>query len=121
MMGLAIGMSLLISLLGVGIGAADGDHSFIQVILPPLPFLVLAGLSLIKTIPVYGVIGAAVGAVMADGIPYALLVIAEANYSGGAANIGLGLLLLAMPVYLPIVMIIGYDIDKKAKHMVAFR
>ena len=40
-------------------------------------------------------------------MPYGLLWYASANYSGGGANIGLGLLLLSLPVYLPIAMLVG--------------
>jgi hypothetical protein len=54
-----------------------------------------------------GLWGAAIAGFLGMAVPAALLFVASATYSGGGANIGLGLLSLAMPGYLPIVMIIG--------------
>jgi len=59
-----------------------------------------------------GLWGAAVAGYLGMAVPAALLFVASATYSGGGANIGLGLLSLAMPGYLPIVMIIGLIIGE---------
>ena len=78
-------------------------------ILPPLPFVFLAALIKIKKdIGVYRLIGSACGAAVAIITPYLLMWIDSMNYSGGGANIGLGLLLVAMPISIPFFMAIGY-------------
>lgn len=88
------------------------EKSFVQVfyehILPPLPFLILAGFSRIKTIRIAGLIGATVGAIIAVIAPWISMMVAVINYSGGGVNFGLILLLLTMPIYLPVLMLIGY-------------
>ena len=59
------------------------------------------------------VTGAAIGAALAIGVPFLLLAAATVGYKGGGANIGLGLLFLAMPVYLPVLMLLGWKLGKK--------
>lgn len=54
-----------------------------------------------------GLWGAAIAGFLSMALPAALLFVASATYSGGGANIGLALLSLAMPGYLPIAMLIG--------------
>jgi hypothetical protein len=51
--------------------------------------------------------GAAIAAYSAYVLPVALLGLYSATYSGGGANIGLGLLALAAPGAVPIFMLIG--------------
>lgn len=57
--------------------------------------------------------GAIMGGLVAIGIPLLLYFKATHNYHGGGASIGLGLLFLAMPVYLPLAIIIGWKIGKQ--------
>jgi hypothetical protein len=53
--------------------------------------------------------GSMIGALYAIGIPYGILMISILTYSGGGANIGIGLLVLAMPVYLLIAIRRGWS------------
>jgi hypothetical protein len=76
-------------------------------ILPGAPFVLLGVLSLVPRFPLRALTGASVGGLIAVAAPYGLLWYSSANYSGGGANIGLGLLLLALPAYLPLAMLIG--------------
>jgi len=87
-------------------GRPDGPILYFG-ILPGAPFLLLAVLSLVSRVPIRATVGAFVGSLLAIALPYGLLLYTLATYSGGGANIGVGLLLLAMPVYLPIAMVIG--------------
>ena len=75
--------------------------------LPGAPFVLLAVSSLMPRVPLRVTIGASVGSLLAVAVPYGALVFASLNYAGGGANIGLGLLLLATPLYLPIAVLIG--------------
>lgn len=52
------------------------------------------------------------GTFVAIGLPHLLLWYSIATYSGGGANIGLGILFLGMPIYIPIFMIFGGLIGK---------
>lgn len=54
-----------------------------------------------------GLRGATSGAYMAFILPTTLLFISSATYSGGGANIGLGLLALAAPALVPIFLLLG--------------
>jgi hypothetical protein len=109
MIGIAIFMTGLSTFTGVAGEASSMMQVFYWYILPPLPFLVLVVLLQIKKdMSVYGLIGSACGAAVAIITPHLLLWIDSMNYSGGGANIGLGLLLIAMPIYIPILMAIGY-------------
>jgi hypothetical protein len=76
-------------------------------ILPGAPFVLLGALSLVPYFTIRVLTGASVGGLIAVAAPYGLLWYSSANYSGGGANIGLGLLLLALPAYLPLAMLIG--------------
>ena len=66
-----------------------------------------AGLSLVSRIPLRVTIGAYVGGLLAVAVPYGAIWYSTLNYQGGGANIGLGLLLMATLVLLPIPMLIG--------------
>ena len=57
--------------------------------------------------------GAIVGGLIAIGIPTALLAFTSIGYKGGGANIGIGLLFLALPVYMPIAIWLGWKIGKR--------
>lgn len=86
---------------------------FYWYVLPGLPFLILLCLTPFpRPFSSHSLVGAAIGAVAAVGIPYFLLWLDSVNYSGGGANIGLGLLILAMPAYLPFLMILGISIAR---------
>lgn len=82
-----------------------GGSTFYFGILPGAPFGVLALLSLAMRVP--ATLGAFVGGLIGVTIPYGALLYTSATYSGGGANIGVGLLLMATPVILPIFMILG--------------
>ncbi len=76
-------------------------------ILPGAPFVLLAGLSLVTRIPLRVTIGAYVGGLLAVAVPYGEIWYSSLNYHGGGANIGLGILLIATLILLPIPMLIG--------------
>ena len=112
---------LTLAILGAGIatfsGQVSSNASILQIfywyILPALPFIALFILALFPSVfQPYMIMGAAFGAVAAIAIPYFLLWISLANYSGGGANIGIGLLFLAMPVYLPFFMLGGSALSR---------
>ena len=87
-------------------------------ILPGLPFILLGIASLLFKQPfsIYPFMGAAIGSFLAVSLPYGLLFYSSATYTGGGANIGLGLLLLFLPIYLILFTIFGWYIGKyKAK------
>ncbi len=110
---LMIGLAIIMTGMSLFINRAGEVSSMMQVfywyILPPLPFLFLAALNQIKKeMAVYRLMGSACGAAIAIITPYVLLWVDSMNYSGGGANIGLGLLLFAMPIYIPILMAVGY-------------
>ena len=108
MIGVAICMTGLSTFTRVAGKAPDMMQMFYWYVLPPLPFLFLAVLIQIKKdMSVYELSGSACGAAVAIITPYYLMWIDSMNYSGGGANIGLGLLLVAMPMYIPILMAIG--------------
>lgn len=81
-------------------------------ILPFVCFLLLSGLAISRSrerfrVSRSGLWGAAIAAYSAYVLPVALLGLYSATYSGGGANIGLGLLALAAPGAVPIFMLIG--------------
>lgn len=95
--------------------------SFVEIgyflIFPSACFLLLSGLALLRNgdqflVTRSGLWGAAIAAYLVFALPYALLGIASATYSGGGANIGLGLLVLIAPVALPISMFIGLKVGE---------
>jgi hypothetical protein len=85
-------------------------HLFYWYLLPAGPFVLLAVASFVWPRKLGPICGAAIGAAIAIGLPWGLMKYESAHYDGGGANIGLGLLLLAMPAYLPLVMIAGYGV-----------
>ena len=112
---------LFLAIVGSGIATFAGQTSsdasrsqiFYWYILPALPFVALFVLALFPAaIQSYMIFGAACGATVGIVIPYVLLWIDLANYSGGGANIGIGILFLAMPIYLPVFMIGGSAIAR---------
>lgn len=103
---------VLLAMIGVGMSAwayrFNGTGPIlIWGILPGAPFVILAGLSLVTRIPLRVTIGAYVGGLLAVAVPYGAIWYSTLNYQGGGANIGLGLLLMATLVLLPIPMLIG--------------
>ena len=106
-------MSVVLAVLGLALsalayrtGQPDGPILYWG-ILPGAPFVLLAALTLIPHLSIRAVVGAALGSLIAVGVPYGLLFYSSINYSGGGANIGVGLLLMAQPIYVPIAMLIG--------------
>ena len=108
-----LAISLLLSLLGLTLSAAayhmgqPDSPIFYWGILPGAPFLLLAICTFIPRLSIQAIAGAAIGSLIAGGMPYGLLLYSSANYSGGGANIGLGILLIAQPIYVPIAMMLG--------------
>lgn len=103
---------VLLALIGVAMSA--WAHQFHREgplltwgIFPGTPFVLLASLSLVKRVPLRVTIGAYIGGFFAIVLPYGAIWYESMNYSGGGANIGLGLLALAAIVLLPIPMLIG--------------
>lgn len=86
--------------------------------LPAACFSVLAWASLSQRehqfrISRSGMWGAAMAGYLAFVVPTVLLWLTTgANYRGGGANIGVALLVVAMPVYLPVVMVLGLGFGK---------
>jgi hypothetical protein len=76
-------------------------------ILPGAPIVLMAVLALSSTIPLRVIVGASVAGILELSIPYGMVWYESLNYNGGGANIGLGLLLLATPILLPLAMSIG--------------
>lgn len=80
--------------------------------LPAACFLCLAWAALLRhkerfRVSPSGLRGAVIAGILSMALPAALLFAGSATNSGGGANIGLALLTLAMPGYLPIVILIG--------------
>lgn len=74
---------------------------------PGVPFLILAGLTFVKRIPLGIPIGACVGGFVPVAVLYRAIFLSSLNYNGGGADIGLGLLGLAVFFLLPFAMLIG--------------
>lgn len=88
------------------------------IVLPSSPFVFLAILSLRKEGNSYkykgsAILGSMQGALIAIFVPYALIWYSVATYTGGGANIGLALLALAMPLYLPVAMRVGWSLGAR--------
>lgn len=103
---------VLLAAIGIGMSAwayqrSPGGPILTWGIFPGAPFVTLAGLSLITRIPLRVTIGAYMGGLLAVSIPYGAIWYSSLNYNGGGADIGLGLLLIATLVLLPIPMLIG--------------
>lgn len=103
---------VLLAVIGIGMSAwayqlSPGGPILTWGILPGAPFVILAGLSLVTRTPLRVTIGAYVGGLFAVSIPYGAIWYSSLNYNGGGANIGLGLLLIATLVLLPVPMLIG--------------
>jgi len=112
-------LSAMLTIVGIVMSAAayqygrpDGPILYWG-ILPGAPFLLLAILALVTRRPLSAVIGASAGSLLAVALPYGLLLYTSATYSGGGANIGVGILLVAVPLYLPILMAVGGFIGGK--------
>jgi len=100
-----------------------GDNSIFIIVygilLPSCPFILLSILAIVKNKKGEykfnkGAIGASMlGAILSVGIPNLLMWLSSITYSGGGANIGLGLLFLAMPIYLLIAMVTGWSMGLK--------
>jgi peptidoglycan/LPS O-acetylase OafA/YrhL len=116
---LAAFMACLSSFLGIAREAGD-SISPVEIlywyVLPALPFLILGFIYHAKKIKRWFPLSAsAVAAGLAITAPFFLIYWDAKNYSGGGANIGLGLLYLAMPIYIPVVMVLGYRLAMFAK------
>jgi hypothetical protein len=112
-------LSAILAIVGVSTSAAayqygrpDGPMLYWG-ILPGAPFLLLAFLALVTRMPLSVVLGASAGSLLAVALPYGLLLYTSFTYSGGGANIGVGILLVALPLYLPILMAAGGFISWK--------
>ncbi len=82
-------------------GRIDGPHLYSS-ILAGTPFLLLAGLVLIRRIPLRAIVGGTVGSLLAVALCYGPLLLSSAISSGGGANIGAGILLRIAPILVPL-------------------
>ena len=105
-------MACLSSILGIARAAGDfvsPVEIFYWYILPALPFVVLGLICHTRKVKyIFQLSVSAAAAVLAITIPLCLIAWATRNYSGGGANIGLGILFLAMPIYIPVSMFLAY-------------
>lgn len=100
-------IGIVLSALAYQFGKPDGPL-FYWGILPGTPFVILAAISLFpRLIPIPAILGGAAGGLLAVALSYGLLYYNSVNYTGGGANIGLGILVVASPVLLPLGMVIG--------------
>jgi hypothetical protein len=103
----------LLAMIGLGMSAwayqfnGPGGPILTWGIFPGAPFVILAGLSLVSRIPLRVTTGASLAGLLAVAVPYGAIWYDSLNSNGGGANIGLGILLLATLVLLPIPMLIG--------------
>ncbi len=112
---LAIRLVVCVSLMLVGVAISAWAYRFGQPdgplfywgILPGAPLVLIAIAGMFPLAAMRVVLGAAAGCLLGVGLPYGLLLYASTHYSGGGANIGLGLLLLATPLYVPVAILIG--------------
>lgn len=100
------------ALIGLGVLAwgymSGGSNSPpLRWLLPGTQFLILAGLALVRRVPLRITIGAYMGGLLIITAVYYALWYDSLDYNGGGANIGLGILALAAIVLLPIPMLIG--------------
>ncbi len=102
----------LLAMIGIGILIWEYQDSGLNSpplrwLVPGTPFVLLAGLSLVSRIPLRVTIGAYIGGLLTVSALYYVIWSSTLNYNGGGANIGLGLLEIAVYVLLPIPMLIG--------------
>ena len=89
--------------------------------LPAVSFSILAWLSVSRRgdqfrVSRAGIEGAAIAGYLALVVPAIFLWFTTgANYRGGGANIGVAALVVAMPVYLPLVMSIGFAVGESLR------
>lgn len=101
-----------------GLSVSGGDtpstpcQFFLWYVLPVLPFTLLAVASPLCSNSMGALWGAAVGAALAIGVPWGLLWYSSATYTGGGANIGIGILLMSIPLYLPALMLAGFAVGE---------
>ena len=81
-------------------------------LLPGIPFVVLGliAMNIKSQFSPAPFLGAAIGGLIAIALPYGGMEFASLTYSGGGANIGLGLLYITLTMYVPIAMYIGWTI-----------
>jgi hypothetical protein len=102
----------ILSMIGLGVlawGYPSADRNSLSLIrlLPGSQFVILAGLALVRKVPLRATIGAYTGGLLVIATVYFALWYDSLNYNGGGANIGLGILALAAILLLPIPMLIG--------------
>ena len=98
----------------IGIGAlawnflsADRNSLSLIRLLPGVQFVVLACLALVRKVPQRVTIGAYTGGLLVIATVYYAIWYDSLNYNGGGANIGLGIMVLAATLLLPIPMLLG--------------
>ena len=102
----------ILSMIGMGLLTWDylsaGPNSPpLKWILPGAQFVVLAGLALVRKVPLRATIGAYSGGLLVIATVYYAIWYDSLNYNGGGANIGFGILALAATLLLPIPMLLG--------------
>lgn len=98
----------------IGMGLLTWDYLSVGPNGPPLKwispgaqFVVLAGLALVRKVPLRVTIGAYTGGLLVIATVYYAIWYDSLNYNGGGANIGLGIMVLAAILLLPIPMLLG--------------
>ncbi|RUO38596.1 hypothetical protein CWE13_02825 [Aliidiomarina shirensis] len=115
---LLIGVSLLGIVLSFVVYDGGGASTLYFGVMPGLPFIcisVFAG-ALSNNATKGAVIGATAGALMVSVLCYGVLYYEAITYSGGGANIGLGLLLLPLPIYYVLFIWLGWALGGRSNH-----
>lgn len=102
----------ILAMIGIGALAWDfpsADRNSLSLIrlLPGVQFVILAGLALVRKVPLRVTIGAYTVGLLVIATVYYAIWHDSLNYNGGGANIGLGILALAATLLLPIPMLLG--------------
>lgn len=102
----------ILVMIGIGVLAwnypsADRNSLSLIRLLPGVQFVILACLALVRNVPLRVTIGAYTGGLLAIATVYYAIWYDSLNYNGGGANIGLGIMALAVILLLPIPMLLG--------------
>ncbi len=102
----------ILAMIGIGMLAwnypsADRNSLSLTRLLPGVQFVILAGLTLVRKVPLRVTIGAYTGGLLVVATVYCAIWYDSLNYNGGGANVGLGIMALAAILLLPIPMLLG--------------
>ena len=102
----------ILAMIGIGMLAwnypsADRNSPSLIRLLPGIQFVILACFALVRKVPLRATIGAYTGGLLVIATVYYAIWYDSLNYNGGGANIGLGIMVLAATLLLPIPMLLG--------------